>query len=202
MTSRLHACIEFAYAVKNGRSARLGPNGMTLHELFESIAGDVAECHAFEGSPLLVPVPRSGNSQPSREAGSDEYSCRSLAIFLAERGMGTFAELLTRPTAAYKPESVAMHVDTISARPPNADEVHQTIVLIDDVVTRGTTSAGCGRVLRQAGYAGELRLFAPAQTAAPQPNALQISNHVESIVRHDEGQTFAKRTDLRVWKQD
>lgn len=104
----------------------------------------------FDGSPILVPVPGAGLTKPN-----SVWSSRRVCEELVRQGLGDdVLSLVTRTTAVVKSAGSAVrptleeHVSSFSLqpglRPPSR------IIVVDEVVTSGTTIMGCAMKLASA----------------------------------------------------
>jgi ComF family protein len=110
------------------------------------------------GPVVVVPVPLHSSKRRQRGFNQSELIARSALKLLKNKGMKLEARLLsrTRPTASQigltrpqRAENIrgafqVVHLNKVSER---------SILLVDDVLTTGTTAAECARVLRKAGAA-------------------------------------------------
>jgi transcriptional regulator with XRE-family HTH domain len=119
---------------------------------------------------VLVPVPR---SRASRDVPDREWPALRLAQEIAATGTGLSVQRLFARTKKIrqssikgsKRPSVREHMQTLAFAEEN---LPPAIVLIDDVVTRGTTMAACAKLLREAGWPGAVEALAVAYTKAPE----------------------------------
>jgi transcriptional regulator with XRE-family HTH domain len=161
---------KLVYAIKNDqlwsyRGKRTDPYEHSAHQLKERFP-------ALFSSRTLVPVPK---STASDEVSDSDWASLRLAQAIAAIGTNMSVERLvlrastirksSDPDAQGPRPTVAEHVKSlvlapISGLPPG-------VVLVDDVVTKGTTMAACGKLLRDAGWPGEIDALSAAYTRAP-----------------------------------
>jgi len=104
--------------------------------------------------PLVVPVPLHPNRLAERGFNQAELLATAVA---SELGWQLHNQLLIRQvdtvsqTRLNRSERLINLQGAFAVREPNRN-VRQPIVLVDDVLTSGTTSEECTRVLQQAGY--------------------------------------------------
>ena len=113
------------------------------------LGGSVASA-PFEGDPMLVPVPGSGLTKPNTV-----WSARRLCEELVRQGLGAdVLDIVRRTTAVEKSAgnrrrpTLDQHCDSFTVRPRLAPPAR--LVLVDDVVTTGTTLMACARQLAAA----------------------------------------------------
>jgi hypothetical protein len=196
---------EFFYAFKNGRSYR--PTDLSFEGVVEAIARASRRCPAFSQPAVLVPVPRSGSSRASFDRDACKHPCLALAQRLAEIGKDLAVhELIDRstpvPRASDTPDRVSVDQHrqslTITWRPELAGA---RLVLIDDIVTKGTQLMASMMALRQAGYQGVIEAFCVSQTVAPGPHENQLLPYLAHRIRWREGNALASRDDLQQWRE-
>lgn len=130
--------------------------------LARELAGSPLE-RFFTGQPWLVPLPRSGLAQRD-----SHWPARRICEALVGQGIGTRVEsALARETAvrksagsASRPAPMVHYRSFAPVLPVRAD----TIILIDDVVTRGSTSLGAAWRILDVMPDANVKLFAMART--------------------------------------
>jgi transcriptional regulator with XRE-family HTH domain len=113
----------------------------------------------------LVPVPGHSAGIPT-----SRWASHRMAQAIASASMGsTVHPLVERHTTIRKsadPKGLrprpAEHLETLRLADP--EELPPGIVLVDDVVTRGSTMLACAKLLRDAGWLGEINAIAAAYT--------------------------------------
>jgi hypothetical protein len=200
---------DFFYAFKNGRSYR--PRDLSFDDVLVAIARAVERCPAFAEPAVLVPVPRSGSSRESFERDACKHPCLALARLLAERTPHlAVQELLARATAVPRasdtPErvSVDQHCQSLRSRPlavAQPGPATDRLVLVDDIVTKGTQLMACYLALRRAGHLGPIEAVCVSQTVAPDPGEEQLRPYLEHRIRWREGHALASRDDLGQWRE-
>lgn len=198
--------LSFFYAFKNGRSYTFAGRHKSFEEVLEIIANDARDCPAFSRPCVLVPVPRSGSSRESFAKGACEYPCLALATELTRIAGVRMAELLTRVRPISRASdtrgrtSVDAHRESLQVT-FDAELEFARLVLVDDLITRGTQLIACIMVLRQAGYQGGISAFCVSQTVAPSPRPEQLQPYLEHHVSLAEGRDLADREDVKQWRE-
>ena len=118
--------------------------------------------HFFDGDPCLVPLPRSGLS-----AKDSVWPAKRISESLVHHGLGARVECaIERRTAVHKSAgsenrpSPRDHYSSFRAVPVKAER----IILVDDVVTRGSTALGAAWRLLEVMPVAQVKLFAVART--------------------------------------
>ena len=172
---------EVVGAVKNDGSGPRPPERMidfAVRRLSEELAGSPLAAHFPEGA-ALVPVPRSA---PQKDAKSLWVPLR-IAERLVTVGIGGAVRPLLRRTSPVrksawsspgKRPSLKDHVDSLGvAGRPLLDSLSE-IVLVDDVLTKGTTLLAAASVLQKAYPASAIRAFALIRTMGLVPEVDRI----------------------------
>lgn len=124
--------------------------GRMLAEVVDGLAGSFGD-----QVPVMVPVPLHSSKLRQRGFNQSELIAR-MALRLKSNGLVLHANVLERrrPTASQigltrQQRQVNMRGAFVVAKP---DEIRgRDVLLVDDVLTTGTTAAECARVLRRAG---------------------------------------------------
>ena len=121
-----------------------------------------------EHDPVLVPVPLHRGRLWQRGFNQSLLVANEIA---RATGLRSEARLLrrTRPTPALKGMSIAQRRKTVAgafAVDPAADLQGRTVVLVDDVLTTGSTAEACARALKRAG-AARVELVSWARVVKP-----------------------------------
>ena len=189
---------------KNGRTDVTPSCASTIHQ----VAADALQCPAFQNSPVVVPIPRSGNSKPSRDPNGDPYPVRTLCGELARNGAASSSEeLLTRahplPSSSSSSTRSTMGEQIGSLKAEFQWElVDSPIVLVDDSITQGTQFAAAATVLRNAGYEGGICGFFVTQTVPPSLDPSTRQMYLSHQVKWNPAwlNTQPTRDDLDPWK--
>lgn len=195
---------EFFYAFKNGRSYR--PTDLSFEGVVKAIVHASRTCPVFARPAVLVPVPRSGSSRAS----FDRDACKHPSLALAQRFAVTLKglqvhELIGRATPVPRASDTPVRVSVeqhrqsldIAWRPELASA---RLVLIDDIVTKGTQLIASMLALRDAGYQGVIEAYCVSQTVAPGPTPNQLLPYLVHRIRWREGSALASRDDLEQWR--
>lgn len=195
---------QFAFSFKNGRGCP--PKHPAFADVVRFIVADIADCPAFAQPCIIVPVPRSGNSRKSFERGAPSWPCIHLAEALVSRDVRRVFSLLERQTPVERSSdgskriSVDEHLLSMKAvlRP---DFLSSRLVLVDDLLTRGTQMIAALLTLRRAGYSGPIAAYCVHQTIAPAPLTEQRSPYLKHTISWHDGQFLASRADHGRWRQ-
>lgn len=125
--------------------------------------------HFFEGSPILIPIPNSSFMQPN-----SLWVPRQLADAMVQRGLGTeVIDALRRirplpKSATSSPENrpkAREHFHSLEVREILSHP--EEIILVDDIVTQGSTMLGAANRLNRAFPEAKIRGFAAMRTMSP-----------------------------------
>ncbi len=158
------------------------------------IAFDAGDLEGILGPDFaLVPVPRSGLLSKG-----DIWPGREIAIALQHQGLGHVVEALVRSSPLPK----SSHQKT-AARSSVEDHVaslevqglllapFKHIVLVDDVVTRGTQLMGAAKVIAGAQPEATITGFAAIEACYQESNFTGIAKRMNStIILHDSGKVY------------
>lgn len=197
---------QFFYAFKNGRHYRYGDKALDFDEIVTSLIKKAISCPVFDTTSLLVPVPRSGMSVRSFLQNAEGYPCRSLAQRLADTlpGGHRAVELFTRrsplspSSLAGRRPSLAEHISSLAI---DVRAIHdRPIVLIDDLVTKGTQSMACLVKLRQAGFVHAVSGFYVGQAVHWGPSILQQQPYLIHRIEYRSGDDYPRRSESTAWR--
>ena len=198
--------VAFLRAFKNGRGYRFTAWDRDFAQVVQIIVDRARECPAFGAPCIVVPVPRSGSSRKSFDPRASDLPCLPLARALADAIPGVqVAELLTRirevPRASDTDGrvSVQTHLESLAVDLPRS-LVGKRLVLLDDLLTKGTQLMACCLALQNAGHHGEIEAFCVAQTVAPSATPEQLEPYLIHHVRWRKGQKLASRDDRQQWR--
>lgn len=197
---------QFVYSFKNGRPYRYEERTLDFDAIVESLLVKARACPAFDEASLLVPIPRSGMSERSFVRDAEVYPCRVLAQKIADalphghrvveiftRGLPLPPSSLAgrRPSLAEHVNSLSIDLQGIGARP---------IVLIDDLLTKGTQSMACLVKLRRAGFAHRISGFYVSQTVHWGPSILQQQPYLVHRIEYRSGNEYPRRSESSAWR--
>ena len=198
--------VAFLWAFKNGRGYRHADKHLSFTEIVMTLVERAKDCPAFRQPCVAVPVPRSGSSRPSFEPDACEYPCWELAQKLATEFPHVQAvDVLGRshPVARASDTQgrvkIAAHLDSLVVNLP-AELVQAKLVLVDDLITKGTQLMACYRALQQAGHKGEVEAFCVSQTVAPNATNEQQLPYLRHLVRWRTEWELASRSDDQPWR--
>jgi len=190
----------YVMAFKYGRGDE--GTGRDFDEIVDDLARQGWACPAFDGTIALVPVPPvdlpRGGGRPRLEPNW------RLAQALAQRLPGAQAVQMWTRTANVgwaedqAPPTLAEHLASLAptgARLPACDRV----VLVHDLVTRGTEVFACAIALREAGHAGPLAAFVVAQATGRRPGPLQLKSFLVHRIEGAVSRGYPNRHDDDVW---
>lgn len=183
------------YGLKDNKPVAIDrkPVSAAAHFAAETVAA--RQLHFFSGA-TLVPVPRSTVTPQSPDP--DTWPGLRLAAALNERGCGAEPIVALRRAIYIRPASkcsgpdrptVQEHLETLEVNLPALRKT-RAIVLIDDVLTRGTMLMACARKLQLAGYTGMLSAFTVAHRIGLDLNAEKFRTF---SITWTEGDSFAAR---------
>lgn len=178
----------YRYAVKNDEVATLSGKELPMSEV---IAQTILESKTtlifkslFEGNPVLVPVTRSSLMKPNMI-----WVPHRIASALQRRGLGSVSLSLTRTYPVGYKASAAEHHDSQKVVQELLREP-ESIVLVDDFVTRGATLVGSALRLREAYPNVRIAAFAAIRTETLSKNFKRINDPVfDKITLYPSGKT-------------
>ena len=199
--------VKYFFAFKNGRDYRSSDRrkSQTFDQIVQKLSEKAGRCPVFRHEWTAVPVPRSGSSQKPFSANACEYPCWALAQRLAKDGHVVEArQILHR----HKPVSRASDTEGRIPIETHLDSLTVTLhpslkgaplILIDDLITRGTQLMACYLALRRAGHEGSVEAFCVSQTVARDPTDEQLEPYLEHLISWRDGWSHANRTDHGQW---
>ena len=192
---------KYVLAFKYGRGDE--GSGRDFDEIVEDLARQAWACPAFDGLVQIVPVPPLDLPRGGRRGEPTDPNWR-LAQALALRIAGSRASRLWDRTAAVgwvedrAPPTIAEHLASLAptgAELPLVDRV----VLVHDLITRGTEVFACAVALREAGYTGSIAAFVVAQATGRNPGDLQLESCLVHRIEGSPRSNYPNRHDDRVW---
>jgi len=197
---------QFFYAFKNGRPYHREEKHLDFDAIIESLIVKARACPAFDEASLLVPVPRSGMSERSFTPGAEVYPCLVLAERLADalprshRAVEPFTRCSPLPPSslAGRRPSLAEHMNSLSLEMQGIGA--QPIVLIDDLLTKGTQSMACLVKLRRAGFTHRISGFYVSQTIHRGPSILQQQPYLLHRIEYWSGNDYPRRYEFSAWR--
>lgn len=189
---------QFIYAIKGCKPAGIiGKTPVAPHAwIAQQATRRSGTPSVFAGSPIFVPVPSSDVTPPRGERGA--WAARGLVTALRKAGLGAGSAVLVQRTAAIESAkmarsrgqprpTIAQHLATMAV---TGELPAAPVVLVDDVLTRGTQLAACVELLRRAGYREKITGFCAgywtSDTADPEQG-------YDGVVQW-EGEGYANRT--------
>lgn len=155
--------IELVYAVKNNRVVRSGQHrGVRGFDALWSMSeGSIRE---WVGSSVLVPIPPHVSGDDAHSASAPYALCRFLRAKLgveARRKVSRENDVPKSSAGSHR-VTVEEHIDSLKVANPDL-VVGADVMLLDDVVTKGSHMIACTKLLLDAG-ASRVRGFAAART--------------------------------------
>lgn len=134
------------------------------------------------------------------------WPVEALANALVGVGAGDHAVelLLDRPVPIRRssdgPERVSVDEHADSVRVQIADRMRdERVVLLDDLLVKGTQAMACMIALRRAGHTGPIEAYFVHQSIAPNPTDDQRQPFLEHRILWAEGQRLARRIEVGCW---
>jgi len=205
---------QFFFSFKNGRSYEWrGPP--RKHLSFEQVLSAVARSalrspplQVASGLPLLlIPVPRSGNSRESFGQGAHEWPNLALAQQLAQlRPHFRVEQLLDRQSSvpcasdSKRRPTVGEHLDSLKVTLPQ-EFFDSRIVLIDDLITRGTQAIACMVALHEQGHRGPIEGYFVSQTIGPKAGPEDRKKHLIHELTWRPGANYPMRVEVGPWQR-
>ena len=194
----------FNWAFKNGRGydERKSP---TFPDVVRGIVRGVDVCPAFSKPSVLVPIPRSGSSRVSFQPDACAWPVLELAQALVAGGHRVEL-LLDRPVPIRRSSdgvdrvSVEEHATSVRTR-IEPGLLAARIVLLDDLLVRGTQAIACMLALRRSGYTGVIESYFVHQSVAPHPTPDQRKPFLRHRLLWEEGQRLARRLEAGFWRE-
>lgn len=186
------------YALKDGRQWE--DRSGRWRDPAEVIARYLARvgCPALSPDRVLVPMPR--KTVTPRRIRVSRWPALKLARALCDVGLAAGVSKAirraidirsARENPANRP-TIAEHIASLELRPgrlPYPEE--QAIVLVDDVVTRGTMLASAAQMIRSTGWHGGIHAFSAAWTRRPGDGDGRL--RVKMRIEWDEGDDYPQR---------
>lgn len=200
---------KYVLAFKYGRGD--DSTGRDFDEIVEDLARQGWACPAFDGTVAIVPVPpldlprgaRRGALASAGGAPRVEPNWQ-LAQALAQRLPDARALQLWERTASVgwvedqSPPALADHLASLAPTGATIPAVDR-VVLVHDLITRGTEVFACACALREAGYAGPIAAFVVAQATGRNPGELQLESCLVHRIEGSSRSHFPNRHDDRIW---
>ena len=150
---------------------RVTPEGRLIDLIIGRLAQEAQStplADFLDGTAALVPVPASGLQRKN-----SVWPARSLAEIMVSNGLASeVMPCLERVTAIRKSAFCAPgtrpspreHYDTMGVKPNLVSPDSSNIILVDDVLTKGSTFSGAAARIREAYPDAQIRVFAIART--------------------------------------
>lgn len=193
----------FSFSFKNGRGCR--PLHPTFADVVRFIAAGVVHCPTFAQPSVLVPIPRSGSSRVPFGRNASTWPASDLADEIAQhQSRHQNVQLIKRRMPVQRSSdgprvSVREHVMSIAVH-ARRELLDARLVLIDDLLTKGTQAMACVVALRAAGYTGTIEAYFVHQTIAPKPSPLQRQSFLVHRIRWSEADLLASRDETGRWR--
>jgi hypothetical protein len=193
----------YVLAFKYGRGD--DGTGRDFAAIVEDLARQGWACPAFDGVVQIVPVPPVDLPRGGARRGAAKLEPNwELAQALARRIPGARASRMWERTASVgwvedqAPPSLADHLASLQ---PTGTEVPlvDRVVLIHDLITRGTEVFACALALREAGYTGPVAAFVVAQATGRNPGDLQLASCLVHRIEGSSRSHYPNRHDDRIW---
>jgi predicted amidophosphoribosyltransferase len=164
-------------AYKERGNRRLAP--LLAGYLCRAVESVISSAGSAAIRPLLVAVP--STSAAARERGGDHV--RRLALCLERQGLAdvesvlSFTSRVADSAGLSTPQRVANLSHRMQARPARGPEASRQVIVVDDIVTTGTTLVEARRALHAAGW----QVLGAAVVAATKRRWPESGSHVESL---------------------
>lgn len=189
---------QLVYALKDGRQWK--NRAGQWRDPAEVIARYLARngCPPLLPDSVLVPMPR--KTITPRRVQTSRWPALKLARALCDVGLGADVPWVVRRardvrSARENPRdrpTIAEHIASLELRRQRLPDANQAaIVLIDDVVTRGTMFASAVQMIRSTGWDGSIHAFSAAWTRRPDDGDGRL--RVKLRIKWNEGDRYPQR---------
>lgn len=192
---------KYVLAFKYGRGD--DGTGRSFAQIVEDLAAQGWACPAFDGVPVIVAVPPA--EPPRARRGDYREPSWELAQALARRVSGSRALRLWERTRSVgwvedqAPPTVGDHVASLQRTPGAMPGPEEAVVLVVDLITRGTELLSCALALRAAGHRGPVTGFSVGQATGKYPQPLQLRSFLYSEITGSADDAYPSRHDENVW---
>lgn len=176
--------------------------GRSFTEIVDDLARQSWACPAFDGTVAIVPVPPVDLPRGNRREFIDPNW--QLAQALARRLPNARAVQLWQRTTSVgwsddrPPATLADHLASLQATDEDLP-LCERVVLVHDLMTRGTEVFACAAALREDGYTGPIAALVVAQATGRRPGDLQLKSCLVHRIAGAPGCAHPNRSDDAVW---
>lgn len=197
---------QYLYAFKNGRPYNHNGAHLGFSQIVDDLVKKARNCPAFQQSALIVPIPRSGRSEPSFTRDSVAFPCQALAKALARDlpGQHVAVELFVRekplPPSSSLSRRISLDEHLASLGLDTQYLTDRPVVLVDDLITRGTQSMACALKLRSAGFNLRISGYFAGQVVNRSGSIFCQQPFLAHQITYHSGEEYPKRTERWAWR--
>ena len=173
---------KWCYGIKNDAGRMIETAVSTISDKAKETLGEF-----FEPDSILVPAPRSSPVKPG-----GHWSPLRICEELAKAGYGEVKVWLERSESVTKSSTAGIgsrpsaqdHVATINPL-EQGDLLRRKIIVVDDVITKGSTSFACAKILEVVFPNSEVKVFSMIRTMGLIPDVEGVLDPCRGVLRFD-----------------